>query len=213
MAKMMNWRKTEKRLREKRLWIFGPRDLMRLFGASRTAAAFFVYRNTRRKLLVRLKKSRKESLYALADHLPDQYIIANRLYEPSYISMDAALSFHKIIPETIYPVTSVTTKATRQFTVANTIYSYSRIKIDVYMGYRAVKYSGATVLMADPEKALADYLYFIDLGKRTFQYERLDLKKIRKRKLLEYLKLYRRKGIIKLTEQIYAECRRPKKLY
>jgi len=213
MAKIMNWQNVQEKIKEKGLWLFGPLDLARLFGASKSAVSFFVYRNAKKGLLVRFKKSRKGSLYALADSVPDQYVIANRLYEPSYVSLDTALSFHGIIPETIYGVTSVTPKATRRFEVEGIIYSYSRVKQQVYSGYRPIKRQNTIVFMAEPEKALADYLYFIDLKKRGLHYERLNLKKIKRGKLLKYIRIYKRPGMFKLMDKIYAEFRKPQRIY
>jgi predicted transcriptional regulator of viral defense system len=209
----MNWQNAQKMIKEKRLWLFGPLDLMRLFGASKSAVSFFVYRNTKKGLLIRLKKSKRGSLYALADSLPDQFNIANRLYSPSYISLDTALSYYGIIPETIYGVTSVAPQTTRKFEIARISYSYFRVKQSVYAGYRPIKHKNTTVFMAEPEKALADYLYFVDLKKRGLHYERLDLSKIIKGKLLKYIKLYKRPGMFKLMEGIYAEFRKPRRIY
>ena len=213
MAKIMNWQNAQDKIKRKGLWIFGPRDLVRLFNVSRVAASFFVYRNTKKGLLIRLKKSRRGSLYALSDSLPDQYVIANRLYEPSYISCDTALSYWGIIPETIYGVTSVVPTTTRRFEVENIVYSYFRAKKQVYTGYRPIRHKGTTVLMAEPEKALADYLYYVDLKKRGLHYERLDLKKISKRKLIKYINLFERSGMPKLVDKIYAEFRKSKRIH
>ena len=188
-------------------------DLVRLFGVSKAAASFFVHRNTRKGLLVRLKKSRKGSLYALADNMPDQYVIANRLYEPSYISLDTALSHYGLIPESIYGITSVVPKTTRTFKVQGVAYYYFRVKKEVYTGYQPIKYGSTVILMAEPEKALADYLYFVDLKKRGLHYERLDLKKVNRTKLMNFVKLYKKKGMLKLVEKIYAEYRKPKRIY
>lgn len=209
----MNWNSALKRIKERRLWIFTPQNLMRLFGITKVAATFFVHRNTKKGLLVRLKKSRRGSLYALYDSMPDQYVISNRLYEPSYITLDSALSYYGIILETIYSVTAVTTKATREFDVENIIYSYFRVKKSVYGGYKPVNYKGTTIFMAEPEKALADYLYFVDLKKRGLHYERLNLKKINKNKLLKYIRTFNRPGMQKLVRAIYDEYRKPQRIY
>ena len=149
----------------------------------------------------------------LADYPANHYLIANRLYEPSYISFDAALSFYGIIPETIYAVTSATTKATREFKADNIRFVYHKLKKEAYAGYKAIKHLDNTILMAEPEKALADYLYFVALKKRGLHYERLDLKKIKKTDLLSYVKLFKRPEMIKLVEKIYAEFKKPKRIY
>jgi predicted transcriptional regulator of viral defense system len=213
MVKLLNWIKVQKKLKEKGLLIFRPWDIVRLFGVSKAAIGSFMYRNAKKGLLIRLKKSQAGGLYALADNLPSQYLIANRIYEPSYISFDAALSFHGVIPETIYSITSATPKATREFAVAGIIYQYFLIKKEIYVGYRPIRYRDSVVLMAEAEKALADYLYFVDLKKRDLHYERIDLQKIKRHKLIKYIKLYKRPKMLALVERIYADFRKPKRIY
>src|SRR5689334_897222 len=50
-------------------------------------------------------KSEKPSLYALANHI----------YGPSYISLEAALSYWGLIPEQVTTVSSITTGSTKTF--------------------------------------------------------------------------------------------------
>jgi predicted transcriptional regulator of viral defense system len=213
MAKILNWIEVQRKIKSKGLMIFRPWDIVQLFGVSKTAAGFFVFRNTKKGLLVRIKKSKKGGLYAIADSLPNQYLIANRLYEPSYVSFDTALSFHGIIPETIYGATSATTKATREFKVAGINYNYFRIKKEVYTGYMPIKHENTIILMACPEKALADYLYFVDLKKRGLHYERIDIQKIKRKRIIQYIKLFKRPRMMELVDKIYAESRKPSRIY
>lgn len=165
------------------------------------ATSKFLLRNTKKGLFVKLKNG----LYALAEDLPNEYFIANRLYQPSYISFDSALSFHKVIPETIYAVTSATTKPRRQFVVNNISYTYNKVKKTVFVGYKSIKHQGETIFMAEPEKALVDYLYFISLKKRELHYERLDLKKVKKTKAIKYAKVFKRRALTELVGEIYAK--------
>jgi hypothetical protein len=60
---------------------------------------------------------------------------------------------------------------------------------------------GRAVLMAEPEKALADYLYFVSIGKKTLN-DRLNLKNISRKKIRKYAALYERPGLIKLINSI-----------
>ena len=83
----------------------------------------------------------------------------------------------------------------------NKSFTYSRIKKAAYRGYKFEKIEGMTALIALPEKALADYLYFVDLKLKSMN-ERLDLRKIKKKELLKYAKLYGRKSLIKLIKEI-----------
>lgn len=213
MAKILNWIKVAEVLSGKNIEIFSLPDLIRIFNVSKSAATFFVYRNSKKGLLTRLKKSQKGSIYAFTNRLPNQYLIANRLYEPSYVSFDTALSFHKIIPETIYSITSATPKATREFKVINIRYKYFSIKKEVYTGYGPVKYLNGIVLIADAEKALADYIYFMDLNKRKLSYERINLKNIDKKKMIQYVKLFNRHGMYKIIKKIYVDYRKNSGIY
>jgi len=70
-----------------------------------------LHRYTGRNLIIRIKRG----LYALPDTQLSELFIANKLFEPSYISREFALSYHRIIPETVYEITSVTTKTTQRF--------------------------------------------------------------------------------------------------
>ncbi|MHA1482287.1 MAG: type IV toxin-antitoxin system AbiEi family antitoxin domain-containing protein [Candidatus Heimdallarchaeaceae archaeon] len=196
-------------LKKKKIRIFTPLEFKRLFAVSDYATQWFIKTHTKKKLFVKIRNG----LYMLADYPANHYLIANRLYEPSYISFDAALSFHGIIPETIYAVTSATTKTTREFEADNIRFVYHKLKKEAYTGYKAIKHSDNTILMAEPEKALADYLYFVALKKRGLHYERLDLKKIKKTNLLSYIKLFKRPEMVKLVEKIYVEFRKPKRIY
>ena len=55
--------------------------------------------------------------------------------------------------------------------------------------------------MAEPEKALVDYLYFVSLKRKTLN-ERLNVSKVKKRNVMEYARLFGRKGLIKLVKEI-----------
>ena len=197
------------KLKKKNIKLFTPLEFRRVFNVSQCAAQWFIKTYTKKKLFLKLKNG----LYVLKDSLPSAYSIANRLYQPSYISFDAALSYYGIIPETIYTVTSATSKTTRTFEIEGINYDFRKIKKDFYTGYKAIKYSDETILIAEPEKALADYLYFVVLKKRELHYERLNLKKVKKNKLLFYAKLFKKPEIIKLINKLYVEQRKPKRIY
>ena len=50
--------------------------------------------------------------YIFADFKPSNYelyMVANKLYDPSYISLELALNHYGVIPEAVMRVTSVTT--------------------------------------------------------------------------------------------------------
>lgn len=198
-----------KKLKEKKLILFTPLEFKRLFGVSDYASQKFIKVYTKKRILIKIRNG----LYMLDDRPANYYLIANRLYEPSYISFDAALSFYGIIPETIYTVTSATPKISREFEADNIRFTYHKIKKEVYCGYKPIKYLDSTILIAEPEKALADYLYFLILKRRNLHYDRLNLKKIKKPELLRYIKLFNKPKMNKLIKKIYAESRNNKRIY
>jgi len=173
--------------------IFTPQDFQRIFRTTKSRTKYFLEKYTKGGLFLRLKKG----LYMLrTDPLPEEGI-ANRLYRPSYISFEYAMATYNILLEMPYSVTSATTKPTRTFAVGEKIFSYFTIKREAFTGYVPVKRAGRTVLMAEPEKALVDYLYFVSLGKKP-QNDRLNTASLDRQKVLHYASLYQRPGLDQL---------------
>lgn len=187
----MKWIEIDKKLAQSGLRAFTGREFLSVTGATPIAGKFLLIRYTKRGLLQRLKRG----LYAVASRPPSKWAVANRLYQPSYVSLESALSYHDIIPETVYSVTSVTTKSTREFDVAGISYSFRTIKRSAFFGYRAIEVEGQSVLLAEKPKALADYLYFAYL-KKTRLNSRLRLKEVGRRDLLECLAAFERPGLV-----------------
>jgi predicted transcriptional regulator of viral defense system len=86
------------------------------------------------------------------------FLIANRIYSPSYVSMESALSYYGLIPEGAYSITSVSTRKTTDFTDFHS-FSYRSIRPEAFFGYRLHKLSGQPFKIAEIEKAVLDYLY------------------------------------------------------
>ncbi|MBI5606639.1 MAG: hypothetical protein HY879_25190 [Deltaproteobacteria bacterium] len=86
--------------------------------------------------------------------------IANRIYPPSYVSFEMALSFYGLIPEAVYGTTSATTRRTRSFATPIGEFIYRTLTPRLFFGYRIVEYqNGKHFNMASPEKAILDYFY------------------------------------------------------
>ena len=183
-------------LQAKGVHLFSPMDFQRVFGVSLRATQEFIKGHCD-DLFLKIRNG----LYALRAEPPQEEAVANRLYAPSYISFEYALSRYGIIPESVYTITSATTRTTREFVVNNKSFTFSHIKKQSYRGYKTEKIGGTTVLMAEPEKALVDYLYFVSLKRKTLN-ERLNVSKVKKRNVMEYARLFGRKGLIKLVKEI-----------
>lgn len=187
----MKWMEIDRKLAESGLRVFTDREFRAVTASTPASAKFLLIRYAKRKLLQRVKRG----LYASAGRLPSKWMLANRLYQPSYISLESALSYYGLIPETVYSVTSVTTKSTRRFQALGTSYVYRSLKRAAFSGYRGIEIEGQPVLIAEREKALADYLYFAYLEKTRLN-PRLRLREVRARALAGHLAAFGNPGLL-----------------
>lgn len=107
----------------------------------------------------------QRGLYSLnlkyLNHSINPLVIAQRIHGPSYISLEMALSYHGLIPEAVYTITSVSMERSREFDTPFGHFSYSRVpQKEFFAGVRSNESNGGErFLMAVPLKALADYVY------------------------------------------------------
>jgi len=188
----MKWQEAQRKLKKSGFRVFTDREFQGVTGATPSAAKFQLIRYTRKGLLTRLKRG----LYAVSERMPSPWLVANQLYKPSYVSLASALSYYGLIPESVYSMTSVTTKTTREFEAADRLYLYRTIKREVFGGYRSVSIDGEPILMAEREKAVADYLYFVFIRKERLN-ERLDLRSLNKKRVVEFLKTFGQPSLMK----------------
>ena len=87
------------------------------------------------------------------------YYLANRIYEPSYISLESAFAHYGFIPEAVYRITSVCSKKTSQFQQDNIVFTYRSINPRLNFGYTLIKWKNVVIKIAEPEKAVIDYFY------------------------------------------------------
>jgi len=101
--------------------------------------------------------------YILANQKIDEtflFMMANKIYEPSYISLESALEYYQIIPESVLGVTSVSSKKTKKNETEWGELSYRQIKPKLLTGFKIVgRKDGLWYKMARLEKAILDYLY------------------------------------------------------
>ncbi len=177
--------------------VFTLLDFSRVFPQSKEQIQYFLETQIQDGFLIRLKRG----VYALKTDPPSDEEVANALYQPSYISFEYAMARYGIIPESPYNITSATTQPTRIFTTNNIAYTYNTIKSAAYTGYSLDTAGNRRVLIAEPEKALVDFLYYIALGQR-FWNDRFYTSKLDKNKLKEYAKLFAREKVLELVEKL-----------
>ena len=108
-----------------------------------------------------IKKIRR-GFYIFSDMPLDEvslFYIANKIYHPSYVSLQMAFSWYNLIPEAVYMVTSVTSQKTNTFTTSLGDFQYQHVKPEFFFGYDLKERNGQSFMVAEVEKALLDYLY------------------------------------------------------
>ncbi|MBX2928097.1 MAG: hypothetical protein KF852_09700 [Saprospiraceae bacterium] len=85
--------------------------------------------------------------------------MANKIYSPSYVSLETALAYYGWIPEAVFTITSISTRKTQAFDTPVGCFRYSSMKSSLFFGYRLLIPEGLGTKIAEPEKVLLDYLY------------------------------------------------------
>ena len=112
----------------------------------------------------------RRGLYCLAPEFQKKpvsvYSLAQRIYGPSYISMETALGHHGWIPEAVYACTCASFGNSKEFETPLGVFSYKRVPQQIFfLGVeRCNDESGNVFFMASPAKALVDYLYIHQLN-------------------------------------------------
>ncbi|MFH1838345.1 MAG: hypothetical protein ABH808_02530 [Candidatus Kuenenbacteria bacterium] len=197
MVKLVNQTIFATKIKEKKIYIFSANNIRSLFGISAVATSALLHRYKKQGFILQLKRG----LYVFPENLPPDIYIANKLYSPSYISLEFALSYYGVIPETVYEITSVTTKATRRFEAIEKIFSYRKIKKAAFTGYEIQKQKGLSFYIADAEKAFVDINY-LRLKNKQKPISRFNKGKINFKKVLRYAKLFNNIKFINIIKSI-----------
>lgn len=165
-----------------------------------------------KKFLIQLKRG----VYILNQNdrkvNPSLPYVSNLLYAPSYVSLEYALSYYSLIPEKVSDLTSISTKKTTRFTNELGTFTYQHIKPAAFRGFKAAKDSaGLTFFMAEPEKALVDFIYlnlekFVPGDRKVFEesYRLQNTEILKARKIIEFAGFFNIKKLIRVTKALSA---------
>lgn len=129
--------------------------------------------------------------------------ISNRIYSPSYISFEMALSYYHLIPESVYGITSASTRRTYKFKSSIAEFNYRTIKPNLFFGYKIVNYNNKCFKIAIIEKAILDYFYIKPNLKTKHDFVSLRinkdmfLKQVNEEKLYKFLEKFAQKTLLK----------------
>lgn len=173
-----------KAIYQSNLELFTTKTLRDLLGSNIPQATFFsmLARLTRQNVLRKLERDK----YMLVGGRAHDFRIANFLYEPSYISLEAALNFHGFLSQFPYEVASMTIRKPVTKTVDEKTYRYARIKRSLFWGYEPIQ----GFLIAQSEKALLDLLYLASKGLAILHTDELDTAKLDKARFIFYAKKF-----------------------
>lgn len=175
------------------------RDLMGILDLKRSSAIVQASRLVKQGFLLSAGRNR----FILALKPIDWLAVAIEMYMPSYISLETALNHYGIIdqiPKSIYlctPRRSLTT------VIASREFIYRRLSFSRYFGF----YRQGNTIMAEPEKAVLDQLYFARRGLVSFHPDEMKLDKLNWQQLLEFSHYFPasvQQQITLLQEQIHV---------
>ena len=203
----MKFEEFYKTLSGKKYYLFTSEDVLSFYPREKKESLKkLLYRWKGKGFIRALKRDFYELIYPEEYAISDMHI-ANRLYAPSYVSLETALSHYSVIPEVSMAVTSITTKPTRKIRNLHGLFIYRTIKKEAFGGYYVERQGDFDVLIAEPEKALIDFVHFKTFrGKKRaiLGEERMDkniIAGMNKKKLEKYAKQYN----IDVEEVIYAD--------
>ncbi len=161
--------------------IFSLNDLKKLLKIESDNTAYVqANRLVKEGLLNRLAKG----VYCLKDSKPAEFELANFLYRPSYISLESALAHYGILIQIPQTIISVTTKRARKIKAVNKEFIYSHLNKKYYSDYiREQRF-----VIATPEKAIIDTIFFACYGRTVIHPEEWILNNVDKRKLKKLAK-------------------------
>ncbi|MCG2691738.1 hypothetical protein L6272_02810 [Microgenomates group bacterium] len=173
-------------------------DFLRLFPSKK---------NTLYDRLKRLKKNQvikemRRGSYLIIGKRYSDFEVANRLFSPSCVSLESALSFYGIIAGFPYQITSVTPKKTRSLEFDGKEFVFHHLNPAIFFGFEKKE----NFLIAEPEKSLLDYLYFSFKGLRNPDLSEFDFSEINKNKFQKYCRQYRNKMFISYLRSIKKLC-------
>jgi len=145
--------------------VFGAADLAPL-EENRAYLNIILSRQAKQGAMLHLRKN----LYVAKSYLDaverkglfSEYVefVANKLYSPSYLSLDYVLHEHNMLTEIPRNITCVALRKTDRFSNDLGHFIYHKIKEELFSGFKVMKKGDFSILKATKAKALFDFLYF-----------------------------------------------------
>src|SRR3989338_791626 len=142
--------------------LFFTKESLRQWEKNENTLSFNIKYWTKKELIIPLKKGK----YILKSRFEkeenkDLYLeyLANKIYEPSYISGEYMMSKYNLLTETVYGISSITTRKTKTFKNKLGRFNYYSLTPRLFFGFEVAEFYSASIMVAKKPKAILDYLY------------------------------------------------------
>ena len=136
------------------------------------------------------------------------FLIANKIYFPSYISLESAFSYYNIIPEGVYSVTSITTRKTFKPAGSFTNFNYAIVIAQAFYAYQLIEFKSRYFKIASLEKSIIDYFYFNQKKDSSNDFYEMRLntsslsEQINLKIIKNYLEIFNKKSLTKCVNNL-----------
>jgi len=134
------------------------------------------------------------------------FVVANKIYQPSYVSLETALAYYNLIPEGVFMVQSITTLKTQIFKNPLSTFQYHNIKKSAFTGYDFEMDKKSVFRIASPEKALLDLFYLKGMGAKMEDIESLRLNRFSLEKMVSFDKMHALAALFGSEKLIKSVC-------
>ncbi|MFH1874514.1 MAG: hypothetical protein ABH859_04935 [Pseudomonadota bacterium] len=144
--------------------VFSDTEICNLFPGSSDSRFALIKRAIAANEIIHLRRG----LYHLSKNYCrssiNKFVIAQKIYGPSYISFESALAYYGLIPEDVVTITSACLKRSNQFETPFGIFSYNSVPSSIfYVCVDRVQVENQVFFVATPWKAIVDYVYVNNL--------------------------------------------------
>jgi hypothetical protein len=120
------------------------------------------------------------------------------------------MSYYDLIPEMVIDITSCTTKKTAKFVNTFGTFVYQHLKTNLFFGFKEIEdENGFPVLIAEPEKAILDFIYLNmhdfkkkeeDIFSLSYRFQNLDI--LNKKKLMDFAERFENPDLIDVAKKL-----------
>ena len=162
-------------------------DYARRYSLSRRAVNAALRRQEAKGLVERV--SNKIYINKLARDFTPRDLLRT-LRPDSYVSLDSALSDFGVTTQVPYSLTCISSKYVRNIKTKTIQITFRRLKKDLYWGFTRKKTRYGTYNLAEPEKALLDWIYFKSVDGLPIEMDEFRIDGLDRNRLLEDAKKF-----------------------